>query len=136
MNGLLLEEYNKPYAYRDDIPVPLLEPGMLLIRVKVAGFCHTDLMVSSVCSHLALFCPLHTISRLRLRRLVTRGPPIRPIHTDITVCCQGDYPALLPMVPGHETVGVVVAVAEGVTDFEVGDRVGTLLFRGGCGRRA
>jgi hypothetical protein len=48
MTGLLLEEYKKQYVYRDDIPVPELEPGMLLIRVKVAGFCHTDLMVMSV----------------------------------------------------------------------------------------
>jgi NADPH:quinone reductase len=36
---------------------------------------------------------------------------------------SGVYPAKLPTVPGSEGAGTVVAVGEGVTEFEVGDRV-------------
>lgn len=92
MNGYLLEEFNKPYVYHTDIPIPKLEPGTLLIRVKVAGFCHTEFMVK-----------------------------------------KGLYSSPLPLVPGHETVGVVAAIGEGVQEFQIGDRVGTLLYRGACG---
>jgi NADPH2:quinone reductase len=35
----------------------------------------------------------------------------------------GLYPAELPYVPGHEGSGQIVAVGEGVKDFEEGDRV-------------
>ena len=36
---------------------------------------------------------------------------------------QGVYPNPLPLVPGNEAAGDVVAVGEGVTEFAVGDRV-------------
>jgi NADPH2:quinone reductase len=35
----------------------------------------------------------------------------------------GAYPAEYPFTPGHEGAGKIVAVGEGVTDFEAGDRV-------------
>ncbi len=35
----------------------------------------------------------------------------------------GAYPAELPFIPGHEGAGEVIAVGEGVDDFEIGDRV-------------
>ncbi len=35
----------------------------------------------------------------------------------------GAYPAELPFIPGHEGAGEIVAVGEGVEDFEAGDRV-------------
>ncbi len=42
----------------------------------------------------------------------------------------GAYPAEFPFVPGHEGAGEIVAVGEGVKDFEVGDRVA---YVGGLG---
>ena len=39
----------------------------------------------------------------------------------------------LPITPGHESAGRVLAVGPGVTDFRIGDRVGTM-HRDACGR--
>ncbi|KAH8899524.1 NADP-dependent mannitol dehydrogenase [Thozetella sp. PMI_491] len=36
---------------------------------------------------------------------------------------EGEFIAKFPLIPGHETVGVVAAVGPKVTDFKVGDRV-------------
>jgi D-arabinose 1-dehydrogenase-like Zn-dependent alcohol dehydrogenase len=48
----------------------------------------------------------------------------------------GRFPFIqLPITPGHEAVGRVVAVGEGVTDWRVGDRVGTM-HRDSCGECA
>ena len=38
-----------------------------------------------------------------------------------------------PVVPGHETAGVIDAVGEGVTEWKVGDRVGVGYLGGHCG---
>jgi len=47
---------------------------------------------------------------------------------------QGHDPDIeLPHVPGHELAGVVEAVGEAVTKWQIGDRV-TVPFVGGCGR--
>lgn len=43
----------------------------------------------------------------------------------------GAYPADLPFIPGHEGAGEIVAVGEGVTDFEKGDRVAYVGALGG-----
>lgn len=43
--------------------------------------------------------------------------------TDVEFYNSGMVPAPLPMVLGHENVGTVSAVGEGVTDFKVGDRL-------------
>ncbi|KAH7343370.1 chaperonin 10-like protein [Rhizoctonia solani] len=63
-------------------------------------------------------------------------------HTDLLVpnprpgevLLRNNFPGgKVPIVPGHENVGVVVAIHEGVTEFKIGDRVGTTLFRQTCG---
>ncbi len=36
---------------------------------------------------------------------------------------EGDFYAAFPLVPGHEIVGTVAGLGDGVTDFKVGDRV-------------
>lgn len=46
-------------------------------------------------------------------------------HTDLHAA-EGDWPVKpsLPFIPGHEGVGYVAAVGEGVTAVKEGDRVG------------
>lgn len=55
-------------------------------------------------------------------------------HTDLHAA-QGDWPALprLPFVPGHEGIGVVVAVGAGVTSVAEGARVGVPWLCSACG---
>ncbi|MGH7540375.1 MAG: zinc-binding alcohol dehydrogenase family protein, partial [Gemmatimonadota bacterium] len=54
-------------------------------------------------------------------------------RTDLHVI-EGDLPrAVLPIIPGHQVVGVVDALGEGCGRFERGDRVGIAWLRGTCG---
>jgi propanol-preferring alcohol dehydrogenase len=51
---------------------------------------------------------------------------------------EGDWmdagvPTKLPIIPGHEVVGTVAEVGEGVTDLRAGDRVGVLPLWSTCG---
>lgn len=51
---------------------------------------------------------------------------------------EGDWvaagvPAMSPIVPGHEVVGTVVEVGDGVTEFSMGDRVGVQPLWSTCG---
>jgi len=56
-------------------------------------------------------------------------------HTDLHII-EGDLPpARLPVIPGHQVVGVVESIGEGVARFRKGDRVGVpWVYRtcGGC----
>lgn len=55
-------------------------------------------------------------------------------RTDLQLC-EGDLPARrLPIVPGHQAVGVVRAIGEGVDSALVGSRVGVAWIAGTCGR--
>lgn len=47
---------------------------------------------------------------------------------------RGQWPVKLPLVPGHEPVGEIAAVGEGVTTLRLGDRVGVSWNQKGCGR--
>lgn len=55
-------------------------------------------------------------------------------HTDLHAA-QGDWPVKPspPFIPGHEGVGEVVSVGEGVTDIAVGDLVGNAWLWSACG---
>lgn len=55
-------------------------------------------------------------------------------HTDLHAV-EGDWPVkpTIPLVPGHEGVGRVEAVGEGVTDMKVGDLVGNAWLWSACG---
>ncbi|MBA4602517.1 alcohol dehydrogenase AdhP [Thermoactinomyces mirandus] len=55
-------------------------------------------------------------------------------HTDLHAA-HGDWPVKpkLPLIPGHEGVGVVVKAGEGVTSVKVGDRVGIPWLYSACG---
>ncbi|MFC0562398.1 alcohol dehydrogenase AdhP [Halalkalibacter alkalisediminis] len=55
-------------------------------------------------------------------------------HTDLHAA-HGDWPVKpkLPLIPGHEGVGIVTEVGEGVTNIKVGDRVGIPWLFSACG---
>ena len=55
-------------------------------------------------------------------------------RTDIHVV-EGDLsPRRLPLIPGHQIVGIVDALGPGATRFNVGDRIGIAWLRSTCGR--
>ncbi|MBR0551300.1 zinc-dependent alcohol dehydrogenase family protein [Stakelama marina] len=53
-------------------------------------------------------------------------------RTDLHVI-DGDVPANLPVIPGHEVVGRVVAMGEGVSGREIGERIGVPWLASTCG---
>jgi alcohol dehydrogenase, propanol-preferring len=55
-------------------------------------------------------------------------------HTDLHAV-QGDWPvkAKMPLIPGHEGVGIIEAVADDVQSLKVGDRVGVPWLYSACG---
>ncbi len=54
-------------------------------------------------------------------------------RTDLQIC-EGDIAARkLPVVPGHQIVGRVEALGDGVDGWRVGERAGTGWLAGGCG---
>lgn len=55
-------------------------------------------------------------------------------HSDIHQVNEDWGPALFPMVPGHEIVGLVSAVGTDVTSFKVGERIGVGTFVDSCRR--
>ena len=71
---------------RVDIDEPTAGPGKVVIDVKAAGLCHSDVGI------------------LEDEKWLSNMKE-------------------LPVVPGHETAGVISEVGEGVTDWKVGDRV-------------
>jgi len=57
-------------------------------------------------------------------------------RTDLHVV-DGELPDVeVPLIPGHEIVGIVEQVGDGVTDFQVGDRVGAPWLGHACGQCA
>lgn len=53
-------------------------------------------------------------------------------RTDLHII-DGEVAARLPIIPGHEIVGIVVALGEGVAGFRPGDRVGVPWLGHSCG---
>jgi D-arabinose 1-dehydrogenase-like Zn-dependent alcohol dehydrogenase len=49
---------------------------------------------------------------------------------------RGSFPLKVPVVAGHEPTGEIVELGAGVTDLNVGDRVGVFWYQKGCGRCA
>jgi propanol-preferring alcohol dehydrogenase len=80
---------------------------------------------------------------LRERRLVWRKPRAGEILLRIHACgvCRTDLHVVdgelphpkLPLVPGHEVIGSVAALGEGVDRFRIGDRVGVPWLGSACG---
>jgi propanol-preferring alcohol dehydrogenase len=85
------------------------------------------------------------IAQRPLRRDEAPDPVPRPgeILLDVAACgvcrtdlqlVEGDLEAhVLPVVPGHQIVGRVLSVGNGVTNWDVGDRAGVAWLGGSCG---
>jgi alcohol dehydrogenase, propanol-preferring len=75
------------------------------------------------------------------RELLAPEPGHARIRVDSCGVCHSDVLAVeglrpdprQPIVPGHEAVGVIDAVGDGVTEWQVGDRVGVGYLGGHCG---
>jgi len=80
---------------------------------------------------------------LKLREIPTPEPGPGEIRLKVRACAicrtdlhviEGDLPPKrLPVIPGHQIVGVVDALGSGATRFRVGDRVGVAWLRHTCG---
>ena len=85
MKAWQFHKTNEPLQY-NDIPEPTAGPGEVVLDIKAAGLCHSDV-----------------------------GVMTDPGWMDML--------AKLPITLGHENAGVVAEVGEGVTEYQVGDRV-------------
>ncbi|SFU16422.1 alcohol dehydrogenase, propanol-preferring [Kosakonia arachidis] len=93
MKAAVVKAFGQPLVI-EEVMVPAVAPGKILVKIAATGVCHTDL-------HAA----------------------------------EGDWPVKPnpPFIPGHEGVGLVVAVGPGVTHVKEGDRVGVPWLYSACG---
>jgi propanol-preferring alcohol dehydrogenase len=80
---------------------------------------------------------------LELHQLAPVPPGIGQVHMSVCACavCRTDLHVVdgelpdpaLPLIPGHEIVGRVTALGEGVTHLSIGDRVGVPWLGWACG---
>src|SRR5436309_6116671 len=85
-------------------------------------------------------------SPLELRELADPQPGPGEIRVHVRCCAicrtdlhviEGDLPpARLPVIPGHQIVGVVESLGEGCRRLKIGQRVGIAWLRHTCGRCA
>ncbi|MBC8128864.1 MAG: zinc-dependent alcohol dehydrogenase [Rhizobiaceae bacterium] len=68
------------------------------------------------------------------RQILVRTEACGVCHTDLHAA-RGDWPAkpALPFIPGHEGIGLVVEVGDGVSAVKKGDRVGVPWLYSACG---
>lgn len=80
--------------------------------------------------------PLHPVARALPEagpgEILIRVAACGVCRTDLHIL-DGEVEARLPIVPGHEIVGTVEALGDGVTGFLVGDRVGVPWLGHSCG---
>ncbi len=85
--------------------VPLPGPHQLLMRVEAAGICFSDTkLLHAFTSH------------------PRKGPVITGLDADVLAEIPSYVPGSVPAVPGHETVGRIVAVGDEVRHHRVGER--------------
>jgi propanol-preferring alcohol dehydrogenase len=83
----------------------------------------------------------HRPLRLTVMAVPTPGPGQVLLHVAACAVCRTDLHVVdgeltqpkLPLVPGHEIVGRVAAVGEGVTRFRIGNRIGVPWLGWSCG---
>jgi propanol-preferring alcohol dehydrogenase len=68
------------------------------------------------------------------RQILVKTEACGVCHTDLHAA-KGDWPVkpTLPFIPGHEAIGIVVALGAGVTIIKEGDRVGVPWLYSACG---
>lgn len=80
--------------------------------------------------------PLHPVARslpvAQAGELLIEVAACGVCRTDLHIL-DGEVTAKLPIVPGHEIVGRVAAIGEGVADFRTGERVGVPWLGHSCG---
>jgi len=93
MQAAVVRDFSQPLSI-EAVPIPVPEPGEILVRIETSGLCHTD------------------------------------IHA-----AHGDWPIKpkLPLIPGHEGVGIVTRVGPGVKEVREGDRVALPWLGYACG---
>lgn len=82
-------------------------------------------------------------TRLQLQRIPLPQPASKQVQVRVLACgvCRTDLHIVdgelaqpkLPLIPGHQIVGEVSALGEGVTRWQVGQRVGIPWLSGSCG---
>jgi alcohol dehydrogenase len=99
IRAAMISQMGLPRPYADSKPLKIVEleldppgPGEMLVKIRAAGLCHSDLSV-----------------------------------------IDGNRPRVMPMVLGHEAVGVIEALGPGVANLKLGDHVVTV-FVPSCGR--
>jgi propanol-preferring alcohol dehydrogenase len=80
---------------------------------------------------------------LTLEELPIPKPKVDEILIKVSVCgvchtdldeAEGRLPTKLPVVPGHQVVGIVSELGKGTTKYKVGDRVGVTWLYSSCGQ--
>ena len=87
-------------------PVPVLGPTQILIRVEACGICFSDTKL------------LHAFTSHPRKSEVRSGLP-----ASVLAEIPSYVPGPAPTVPGHEAVGRIVAVGDGVRRHRLGERV-------------
>jgi propanol-preferring alcohol dehydrogenase len=93
MRAAVVHGFGQPLAI-EEVPVPEVAPGRVLVKLAACGVCHTDL---------------------------------HAVHGDWA------FKPKPPFIPGHEGVGHVAAVSNGVRSLKEGDRVGVPWLYTACG---
>lgn len=87
---------------------PVHQPGphQILMRTECVGLCFSDLKLLK-----------------QFSKHVRKGPVIKGIDPAVLDALPSYVPGEKPTVPGHEAIAEIIAIGEGVTQHEVGERV-------------
>lgn len=106
------------------------------------GFTLLDILADMKAMLLEDYAPVET-NPLRLMDVPIPEPGPGEVRVKVRACavCRTDLhviekelpPAKLPVIPGHQIVGVVDKLGEGASNFHVGDRIGVAWLRHTCG---
>ena len=113
-------------------PPYCVAPSCILVEVKPAGANEMRAMIlHAVRTPLAL--TLRAQPRMGAAQILVKVDACGVCRTDLHVV-DGDLPMRrLPLVPGHEIVGVIADVGADVDDFRIGERIGIPWLAHTCG---